>query len=242
MTSIHKIGLNVWAKLESESVTGTHKDRSMKPWIESYVNQGIKDFVISSSGNSARAALKICEELGCSLKVFLGSTAKKDAFRYAKEHNIPNLRASIDDRALIGYRQIAYELVSQIKVDNIFIPTSSGATLLGMYLGFKNKISSFYVVQTSKVYPMASYFDKDFIKEKGSKAKSIVDNIAHRKDSVIKVCEETNGGGFVISNKELEESKLFLKKGGYQSALAYAGFIKWKKQNNQGTSLCLFTD
>jgi len=317
MTPVYKISLpesSVWAKLESHNPTGTHKDRSLGPWISYYAKQGAREVAISSSGNSAVSAAKYCQDSGITLHAFVrrdieeyklsslrkntnvilhtSKTPKRDALRFAREHDILNLRASTDDRALVGYEVIALELIEQVpSLDNIFIPTSSGATLAGIYQGYTSHISnrrtqgrsireasvtsqppSFYAVQTTKVHPIAGYFDKDFLSETTSYATAIVDNIAHRKDRVIQILKETRGGGFVISNRELEEAKKVLgqamrlassdghsraeRKGslastnriqlGWQSALVFAGFLKWRKQNpnraRQEISVCLFTD
>lgn len=275
MTPIYKINLhgsNVWAKLENENPTGTHKDRSFKPWIDYYIKQGVQEFALSSSGNSAVSAAKYCAEKSIKLHVFvrpdiekvkllklrrnpcvtlrLSKTPKRDAIRFAGAKSIPNLRASTDDPALIGYEEIARELYRQLAtIDNIFVPTSSGATLVGMYNGYakSKKMPAFYAVQTTKVHPIASYFDQDFVKENTSYATAIVDNIARRRDRVIKIIQETGGGGFVVSNGELEEAKKVLqKKIGWQSVLAFAGFLKWQKQNPvmaaNKISVCLFTD
>lgn len=282
MTPVYKIKIpgstaDIFAKLESQNPTGTHKDRSLTPWIAQYVKEGVKEFAISSSGNSALAAARCSKDLKVRLHVFvrqnlskekllilranqyvilhLGKTPRKDAFRFAKEHGIINLRASTDDKALMGYKEIAFELIEQVeKIDQLFIPTSSGATLVGIFQGFKERgvaIPALYAAQTAKVYPIASYFDKDFSQEFVSRATAIVDNIARRKDEVVKILEKTGGGGFVISNKELGEAKkIFEQSGakfaaGWQSLLSLAGFLKWRKQNILATetvSVCLFTD
>jgi len=280
MTPIYKINLpnaNVWAKLENENPTGTHKDRSIGPWIEYYAKQGVKEFAIASSGNAAVSAARISARRGLELNIFLsknsyaievlegesstykhikirfGQTSRKSAIQFCnKNKDIINLRASTDDIALIGYKQISYELAEQLpRIDNIFIPTSSGATLEGVYLGFKektSKIPAFYAVQTTKVHPIASYFDKDFAREETSYATAIVDNIAHRRDKIIKICEETGGGGFVISRKELRDADVILRDipHKWQSALAFAGFLTWQKKNirkaRKSVSVCLFTD
>lgn len=269
MTTVYKINIkdaNVWAKLENQNPTGTHKDRSMAPWISHYMKQGIKEFAIASSGNSALAAVAYCTKNNLKLTIFVSPdspalprlrrgraelhvsrTPRRDAIRFCiKNKMIKNLRASTDDLALIGYKKIAFELIKQLpRIDNIFIPTSSGATLEGIYSGFQNP-PALFCIQTAKVHPIASYFDKNFKKEKTSYASAIVDSIAHRRDAVIKICKETGGGGFVVSNKELEEAKEFLERAGWHSALAFAGLLKWRRQNprqaKREISVCLFTD
>ncbi|MFY9457309.1 MAG: PLP-dependent lyase/thiolase, partial [Candidatus Spechtbacterales bacterium] len=245
MTPLYKIlisGSTVWAKMENQNPTGTHKDRSMERWILNFAKASARELAISSSGNSAISAAKYCRENNIKLNVFLSpsvdrekierlrpytniilhltKTPNKDAFRFCKKNNVPNLRASKDDMALEGYRDIARELTEQLpQIDNIFIPISSGATLEGMYQGYCMTttpspffvrrgvdVPRFYAVQTTNVHPIASYFDKDFTEEKTSRATAIVDRVAHRRNRVIRIIKETRGGGFVISNAELEEA------------------------------------
>lgn len=275
----------VYAKMEMFNPTGTHKDRSIEPWILEYKNKGEKEFVISSSGNSAVSAAKYSDDFGLRLHVFvprsadpvklekirkqknislsISKTPKSDAIKFAKKKRLVNLRASVDDFALEGYKSIAYELIKQLpKIDNIFVPTSSGTTLEGIYSGYKeNSLTtpSFYAVQTAKVHPIVSCFDKNFTREKLSHANAIVDNIAHRKNRVIDIIKETVGGGYAISNKELKDARKtlssisFLAPGliarenvGWQSALSFAGFLKWERKNPKDAiskiSVCLFTD
>jgi len=283
MTPIYKINLNgsnVWAKLENQNPTGTHKDRSMARWIAYHASVGTRELAISSSGNSAISAAKYCQEFSIILHAFVSpkihsekiaritayekavlhrtKTPNKDSFRFCKEREIPNLRASKDDMALEGYKDIALELAEQLPyIDNLFIPTSSGATLEGIYKGYQAVISpgtvpgdirvpAFFVIQTARVHPIADYFDKNFSGEEVSRATAIVDKVAHRRDRVAEVIKETGGGGFVIVNEELQAAKKMVVNAGWQSALAFAGFLKWQRQNleksNKQTSVCLFTD
>ena len=271
MTPIYHIkipesNIDAWAKLENQNPTGTHKDRSMARWISSYAAEGVRELAISSSGNSAISAAKYCDERNIKLYVFVSPSAPKekfarlkgyknivlavtktpnrDAFRLCKERGISNLRASKDDAALEGYNDIALELIEQLpRTDNIFIPTSSGATLQGIHQG--------YVRGSTPHIKVPALFDKAFIDENVSRATAIVDRVAHRKDRVVEIVRETGGGGFVISNNELEEAQNILSgtvldEIGVHSVLAFAGFLKWREQNSQvskqQTSVCLFTD
>ena len=277
---IPKSNIDVWAKLESKNPTGSHKDRSMERWISHYAKQDARELAIASSGNSAISAAKYCDEGNIKLHVFvpyntpkeklerldayknislnITKTPNKDAFRFCKEQGISNLRASKDDMALEGYKNIALELVKQLpQIDTIFIPTSSGATLQGIYEAHVGgstphiKTPALFAVQTAKVHPVAGYFDKDFVSEKTCRATAIVDKVAHRRDRVIEIIKQTGGGGFVISNTELAEAQNILvgtvpDRIGIHSALAFAGFLKRRAQNparaSKEISVCLFTD
>ncbi|MBI1888447.1 MAG: pyridoxal-phosphate dependent enzyme [Candidatus Spechtbacteria bacterium] len=227
--------------------------------------------------DSALSAAHVCDEIDAKLHAFVSprldrnkilrlkecksvilhvtSTPRKDAFQFSKENGLINLRASSDDKALAGYKEIAFELLTQLeKVDQLFVPTSSGATLIGIFQGFKErgkKVPALYAVQTARVHPMASYFDKDFTQESVSYATSIVDNIARRKDEVIKILKESGGGGFIISNSELLEARKVFEQSeaecalGWQSLLSFAGFLKWRKQSvdtKKKISVCICTD
>jgi threonine synthase len=68
-----------------------------------------------------------------------------------------NLRGSQDDIALIGFRTIAYELISSgEEFDAVFVPASSGTTALGIYQGFQefNLFPQMHVVQTTDVHAL----------------------------------------------------------------------------------------
>lgn len=300
MTPLYKISLGkstygeFWAKLESRNPTGSHKDRSLPVWIAHYLAKGINNFCISSSGNSALSAANFCDKSNLKLYVFVRPnidkqklailkqsrstilkftpTPKRDAIQFSKMHGAINLRASTDDIALVGYREITQELLRQLpRIHNIFVPTSSGATLEGMYEEFrvqKVEMPAFYAIQTTRVHPIASNFETNFHSESESLATAIVDNIAHRKNSLIRIIKKTGGGGYIISNSELEATRKILRaaqiykprpldakelfginptESGWQSVLAMAGFLRWGRQKsnsikNNSISVCLFTD
>src|SRR3989338_3569638 len=150
----------IWIKDERAHPTGTHKDRSFRYWISRLYENGIKEAVISSSGNSAFAAAFYCSLAQIRLQVFVrhdfpndaaaklaqyplvilhqSKTPKKDAFLFGKKHAIPYLRASIDPLALEGYKTLSFELAKAYPdIEEIFIPTSSAATLVGVYNGYR---------------------------------------------------------------------------------------------------------
>ncbi len=191
---------------------------------------------------------------------------RKAAIQFSSARGIPNLLASKYDEGTEGYKTIAFEIAEQLPgVTHIFVPTSSGATLQGMYRGFeilqKEKgiaTPRLYAVQTTKVHPIAEVFDQSFVAEEQSHAEAIVDRVAPRRNEIIDILRKTKGGGFIISQRELEEAAEMLedKDLGWQSVLAFAGFVKFEKEKEkaphpaflgeglaQGTRvLCLFTD
>lgn len=179
---------------------------------------------------------------------------KSEAIKLAKEKNYQLIRPSTDDLALLGYQQLAQEIHQQLepygqtmsKHDNyswhIFVPTSSGTAVQGLYEGFKkllinNYQFSLHLVQTSKVNIIAREFDQNFKPASNSLASAIVDTIGYRRDRVIKAVKESGGSGWVISDEELKRAEGFLAENtnlqgaSWDSLLSLAGLIKAVDKN-----------
>lgn len=248
-------------KREDLNPTGSHKDRGIAYQIAYHLNEGAKHFVISSSGNSSISAVNLLRNREVQLDLFLpeglndskearlskllnGATniqihyskrAKKDAIQFAKSSGGILLRGSTDRTGTIGYRTIAYELHKQSQEStDIFIPTSSGTTLVGIYEGYsrlldRGEISSMpriHACQTTKIHTFAKYFDSSFTPTESSIVTSIVDRVGHRKNEVLKALEESNGKGWIVGDdliqmefEKLHENQFTLS---HESALAVA--------------------
>ncbi len=63
--------LKVYLKREDLNPNGSHKDRSIPIMIDYYAKKGVKNFVISSSGNAAISAIKYCQKHNFNLNIFL---------------------------------------------------------------------------------------------------------------------------------------------------------------------------
>lgn len=272
---LHLARSQLFIKREDENPTGSHKDRSVWPMSQSYLDEGKRDFVISSSGNAAISAawyVRVQEKernKDATLRVFVSprmdplkqvrleraigesdricieesDRPKHSAFQYAKKTGAVFLRASQDDRALMGYESLASELLEQVPdVGSVFIPTSSGTLALGLFEAYRNlsrrQLPELHIIQTARIHPIASVFDQDFVPQESSKASAIVDNVAHRKVRVVRMVKETGGFGWVIQDQELEAAKdLFAQcvreepalvgiEPGFDSLLSLAGLMK----------------
>ena len=255
----------VLVKDENKNPTGSFKDRCLAYQISHYYSMGCKKFVISSSGNAGISAASIISLIPeVSLDIFItprispkkleklidleskrihinqDEKAKSSAMIFAKNKSIINLRASIDDIALIGYKTISYELENEAKdCGGIFIPTSSGTAALGIALGFEDLGINvpIYLCQTTKIYSIAKEFDKDFSPTKTSLADAIVDRVAHRKAELIKILKKTDGDAFVVSDELLLLAHQKIRHTGkdfsFNSLLGLAGLLKAKKQNKK---------
>src|SRR3989338_315504 len=170
---------------------GSHKGRSIPYMIEEYMKQGYRDFVISSSGNAALAAIHWAKDKNVNLKIFVGGKIsdeklkrlkseirnpkseiliekverpKQSAFLEAKNNErVINLRQSTDDLALAGYKTLAAELRQIKNLQTIFVPTSSGTTAqaLGKFL----PDIQIHIAQTTACHPIAEIFSPYEVRE-----------------------------------------------------------------------------
>jgi threonine dehydratase len=258
---------------------GSHKGRSIPFMIDTYMGQGIKHFAISSSGNAALAAAHhivkvnekredkiileilvgqhiasnkleklerfICDEIS----VTMHDRPLQTLFSKTQDSGIKALRQSSDDLSLIGYEELAKELVKISNLDAVFIGTSSGTTAQALAKYFKNNIAKkiqVHVVQTSSCHPISDSFVDDVTLDEKSIADAIVDHTALRKDIVIKLVEESGGSGWIASNEQIKSAKDIVKRKigldiSNNSALSVAGLMQavYTGQTFSGPVVCI---
>lgn len=166
------------------------------------------------------------------------------------QNGFSSLRQSTDDNALVGYRSLASELLEVPQMKAVFVPTSSGTTALALgkmliELGDKPKL---FVAQTTECSPIASEFDTEIYEKEDSLADAIVDIVANRKDELVEIIKKTGGGGYIITNEEIEKTLEIVKKyAGIEispnSALSVACLIKALENGLEltGSAVCLIT-
>lgn len=222
-------------KREDENPTGSVKDRGMAFQVSWVWQKGIKAVAISSSGNSAISAAAYCQLAGIRLyafvspkinkeklekiesfnvKVFLTPRPVSDAVKFAKEENVFLLRSSISEEALEGYQSLAFELHKNLgRIDDLFLPVSSGTTLAGIAKGYQNLgyLPRFQVVQTTAVHPIADVFDKDYKASLTSLADALVARVTQRKEAVIGLIKESQGCGWVVNDEEIQKACFWLE-------------------------------
>jgi len=273
----------IFIKREDLHPYHSHKGRSIPKMIEYYSEKGKNNFVISSSGNAALAALLYINEYNrnhenskLNLKIFVGKkiplhklkhltanlktefvsleqvqNPKQTAFKIDKEDGAKNLRQSTDLNAPLGYEELADELLEIKDLSAVFIPTSSGTTAVGLNKAFHKKHHGvqIHIVQTHSCHPIAEEFDDGFVMESiPSLASAIVDNVALRKNEVVRAIETTGGHGWIADNQQIREVVKLIKyttnlEVSPNSALSVVGLLKalehdWKFK---GPIVCLFT-
>lgn len=254
ITPLEKFG-SVYLKREDLNITGSAKDRAISYQIQNLISLGFDSAVLSSSGNAAISAAYYCQKYHIKLTVFVSNKINKnklslikaeiitsarpisDAFKYAKTNHSYLLRQSTDPVALVGYQQIALELVKQLpQITSIFVPVGSGTTLLGISQKLPAGVKIF-AVQPASHCPIANHFDKDFTPEDITITDALSVKSLPLKDQVIAAIKKSHGSGIVIQNKDI-----IYTKSSPESALAYAGYLKIKDTTNVGNfPVVLFT-
>lgn len=254
----------VWLKREDKHHYGSHKGRSIPLMINEYKRAGVRQFIVSSSGNAALAALttvathnknKAADPL--TLKILVGNkidgekfaklkngapeahvtieqveNPKQTAFQMEKENLGTWLRQSTDDKALVGYHDLAAELGKIPNLSAVFVPTSSGTTAQGLYEGFEELglNPEIHIVQTTSCHPIVDYVITRSLAaasdrgnpqstepnhgiptasglgmtQETSLATAIVDQVAHRKEKVSEAIKNSRGYGWIATNEEIE--------------------------------------
>lgn len=173
---------------------------------------------------------------------------KQQVFQLEKNGEAVSLRQSKDDIALLGYHELAKELDKIPDLHAIFVPTSSGTTAQGLAEAFSTftRHPEIHIVQTTACHPIAQTFDTDFSPTDTSIAGAIVDEVAHRKQTVINCVTESKGAGWVVSDAEITDAQALVKKHtglsiSANSALSIAGLKKALKHNKTfaGPVVCL---
>ncbi len=244
----------IYAKREDKNPTGSAKDRSISFFFSYLKTKGINEVIIPSSGNTAISAayyskltnitvylfisdnlsniknerLKKALQNNTHIKVIESKRPLSDSIKYSLKNNIELFRGSSSKIAIEGYKSLGEEL-SLIRADALFIPVSSGTTLVGL----SSKINSgchINIVQNSKINTISKLFDNNFTSEKISLSDSIVARVTERKKTVEDIVNKSKGWGWTIENSEIEKYHELLEKNGiitsFESSMTIAALIK----------------
>ncbi|RME87417.1 MAG: pyridoxal-phosphate dependent enzyme, partial [Planctomycetota bacterium] len=244
---------SLWIKREDFNPQGSHKDRALAFQVSYYGSQGYKRLAISSSGNGAISLSAYAQEAGIEALVFVHPqtppykldrilsfqphiiiTEKAINFgRYVeRRYGIPNLRPSTNEIAPIGYYSLALEIYeSQVPMDSIFLFTTSGATLIGLYEAFWKlkrdgkikKLPAFHAVQAGGITSIASAFEKNLEVEEEKEDVKVPGFLGGpktpRKEAVLEALKTTGGRGWYLKSSEIEEGSKSLEDMGLHTSL-----------------------
>ena len=244
---------SLWVQREDHNPFGSHKDRSLSVQIALYREEGVQSVCISSSGNAAIAAAAACREAGMHVFACMSPETARGkvepvlelgadvlfssrAIGLAKDLvalGIPNLRPSVDDRALLGYEAISYFLAERgpiESVDSMFCYTTSGSTLAGIWQGWQKlkergwtgRIPGLHAAQAGQITSIAERFGEST----GQVGRSVIGDLGVRRTRrmgpVVRAIRASGGFGWAMRDEEILEAQEWMAKRGFMICLESA--------------------
>jgi threonine synthase len=265
-------------KLDYFHPTYSYKDRGSKTLI-SFLAERRKEVgpILSedSSGNAGASITAYGSAAGFKVNVFVPSTAtgpKLDLIR-AYGANVTTVKgsredvrdAAMNDKSFYvghsvfpefrdGIRSLSYEMFNQANGKlprNIYIPTSAGTLLIGIYEGFRHLLESgeiseipdLIACQPELMSPIKSaLLGVDYVSSgKKSLADALVTERSPLLPPLVSILRD-HGSTITVSEKEIVDARLQLAHSGifteYSSAVAYAASLK---HNVEGGKLVVLT-
>lgn len=135
----------IYFKREDQHPYGSHKGRSIPFMMKTYIKRdGIRDFVISSSGNAALAAVKMATKHNqnnpdkqITLQVYVGKKIDEKKLQFLKEP-ISNHQSLISIKQVDRPKQTAFQ--EGKKNDTIFLRQSTDDLALEGYINLANEL------------------------------------------------------------------------------------------------------
>ncbi|QKR00972.1 pyridoxal-phosphate dependent enzyme [Metallosphaera tengchongensis] len=259
---------NITFKLDFLNPTGSYKDRGSVTLISYLSQKGITDIAEDSSGNAGASMSAYGAAAGMKVSIFVPSKSASGKLKQIQAYGAHVIKVQGDRESVSseaersgayyashvlqpefrdGIRSLAYEIARDggwKAPEEVYLPTSAGTLLLGVYEGFKHLINQGVIqempklvaVQTEQVSPVCSKFNGvpySPPREITSVADALVSTKPVLLDEMIKVLRET-GDCVVVSENEVMEAWKYLARKGllaeYSSAVGLAGL--WKRKAN----------
>ncbi|MCK4891718.1 MAG: pyridoxal-phosphate dependent enzyme [Candidatus Pacebacteria bacterium] len=271
---------NIYFKREDENMTGSLKDRSLSYQVSLAKQNGKKELVISTSGNAGIAAAAYCQKAEIKLHIFISPDTGKDKIVEMQKYNpiiikskkairlanylsarykTENLRPSINDSSIEGFKSIAFEIFERLgEIDALFSFVTSGSSFAGIGMAYKyllekneiKKMPKLYAVQSGNIFSIAGEFEKnlrhiDNIRECRIQAGRLGVKNTRRKKEIIELIQLSGGSGLYIKNKEFQKAAKLLEENNiYTSTEGCASFsaaIREGKKNNFNKIVCILS-
>jgi threonine synthase len=262
---------HLYFKREDESLTGSLKDRSLAYQVSLAKQNKKKELVISTSGNAGIAAAAYCQKAGIKLYVFISPETEKEkviemqkydpiiikskrAIRFANylsaKYKIENLRPSVNNSSIEGFKSIAFEIFENLgKVEAIFTFVTSGSSFIGIGRAYKylwetgeiESLPKLYAVQSGNIFSIAQEFGEINPERKtsgnvGEAGKLGIKNTLRKKE-VIELINLSGGSGIYVNGNEVQKAKNVLGENGIYTSLegcaSFAGVIKKRKERKK---------
>jgi threonine synthase len=268
---------NVYYKLDFLNPTGSYKDRGSVTLISFLKQKGIKRISEDSSGNAGASIAAYGAAAGMKVAVFVPSNARGGKLKQiesygAKVNKIEGSREAVAKAAensdyyyashvlqpqfRDGIRSLAYEIVRDLNwetPDSVYLPTSAGTLLLGVYEGFNHLLNNGIIekmprlvsIQTEQVMPLCSKIN-GVPYSPPEKVTSIADALVSTKPFLLEEMEQIIrrfGDCIVVSDEEIINAWKELARKGllveYSSATTLAAYKKDKRKEGEKNVLVL---
>lgn len=263
-------------KLDFLNPTGSYKDRGSATLISKLFGVGVRSISEDSSGNAGASIAAYGARAGMDVAVYLPVGARGVKVKQIEAYGgrIVRVEGSRRDVAAAaessgryfashvwqpefrdGVRTLAYEIARDLgwkSPDSVFLPTSAGTLLLGVYSGFKHLLESSVIdrmpklvaVQTEQVSPVYAKL-KGLRYEPPKTVNSLADALVSTEpvllEEMVGVLKEC-GDCVVVSEEEIAAAHAELARKGllveYSSATAYAAA---KKHAEGGVAVVVLT-
>jgi len=264
--TVFKLGrIGVAVKAEYQNPTGSFKDRGSALAISMAASKGAGEVVEDSSGNAGISTSCYATAHGlravivapksapkgkldllrlCGAEVVLAETrdlASELAPMVAVERGGAYLPHTWLPHHVEAMKTIALEIHYQVEElpDTIFVPTSSGTLLIGLYrgfrelarLGYRRELPRLIAVQTRSFHPLYRLLKGGGL---DIEEENLADGISLRRPprlvQMAEAVRETSGDVIVVGNSDIREALKMLIKKGYlvepTSAVPLAGLMK----------------
>jgi threonine synthase len=268
---------NLIFKREDLNPNGSHKDRALAFQISKYKELGEKRLLISTSGNAGISCASYGRLARIPVYIFASPKTRRvkieqiktfggnliitnHAINFAKqisrELDIPNLRPSMDDYSVEGFKSLGFELFETVgDIDSVFVFVSSGSSYVGIAQAFHylkekinvvDKIPRMHVVQTGTVNSIVS---RRKPVRSTTKARSLTGDLGVKKTrrmrEILNWLSATGGKSWFVSDEETLNAIRLLNSYGIdtsvEGAANFAGVIQAAESENLGNVVCLLT-
>ena len=273
---------HLYFKREDENETGSLKERSLAYQVSLAKQNNKKELVISTSGNAGIAAAAYCQKAKIRLYVFISPETEKAkiaamqkyqpiiikskrAMRLANylsaKYKIENLRPSLNDSSIEGFKSIAFEIFENLgMVEALFTFVTSGSSLIGIGRACQyllktkevKKIPKLYAVQSGNIFSVAKEFEQSFSAREGLKtdwgvkgAGKLGTKNTRRKKEIVELIKLSGGCGVYVGDDEVAAAGKILKSNNIFTSLegqaSLAGIIKVSEENKFNKVVCILS-
>jgi len=251
---------HLYFKREDENFCGSLKDRSLAYQVSLAKQNNRKELVISTSGNAGIAAAAYCQKAGIKLYIFISPETEKAkiaemqkynpiiikskrAIRFANylsaKYKIENLRPSVNNSSIEGFKSIVFEVFENLKeVDALFTFVTSGSSFVGIGRAYKYLLENKEIKKMPKLYAIQSGDAFSVAGKLGVKN-------TRRKKEILELIKLSCGDGVYVDNNEIQKAKNILEKNKISTSpegcASFAGVIKVSEENKFKRAVCILS-